>query len=61
MDEELANTIFEHHVKPYANNETARKMKVAVEHYMTCTDPAHKHDIVHTYWDKPKEPNHESE
>lgn len=52
MDKDkLADALFNHYIKPQANNKTAQKMRMIMYHYMTTHDPSY--DIVRIKWEAP--------
>lgn len=49
----LADAMFEHYVKPYADNKTLKKMKAIMHHEMTCGDLSHGHGVIKVTWSPP--------
>lgn len=47
----LLSSVINHHMSDPKNySEFQEKVSQYMRHYMTCTNPSHWHDVIHTEW-----------
>lgn len=47
----LSEALYDHHVKPYAESTTMRKISGAIHHTLTCGNLSHMHGVIKVSWD----------